>query len=262
VCSNLESRGVKLNSTQLDILWKLDFELAHKNLGLPKRTCTAKPVESWGETMESAAFQKLKDQVIRMWLRASLCFEVYLDEHHGWGLRVNNHHEGNLWVIFSYLTQTELMKTIPYYISILSFVAYRSITNSSNMKDMGWIAHAPSNKECPTGHRYLRSPISTSSYLGGPISLANWAPNKKSTVKCCAHVNCDKSGKYHLTTKRPLAPLTPVLWNYGFDGETTFPLMPLPSEWKLVSNTSLNFYSFSYKRSFRAFMDIAIVLCL
>ncbi|KAK3929400.1 Bifunctional glycosyltransferase pgtA [Frankliniella fusca] len=86
VFGNPQARGVTLSSKQLDILWKLDFELAHQYLGLPKRTCTAEPI-NWGNSMDSAAFAKLQDQIKRMWLRASLCFEAYLDENHGWGLR-------------------------------------------------------------------------------------------------------------------------------------------------------------------------------
>jgi len=96
-----KTRGVQLDSLQLDFLWKLDFELAHRQLGLPKRTCSAEPNKSWGQTMDSGSFQKLVDVIRRMWLRASLCFEVHFDEKLGCrGLRVNKDYEGNLWVTY------------------------------------------------------------------------------------------------------------------------------------------------------------------
>ncbi|XP_034246272.1 uncharacterized protein LOC117648132 [Thrips palmi] len=200
------TRGVKLSSVQLDILWKLDSELAHKHLGLPSRTCSAEPNKNWGEPMDNDEFQTFIQLVKRMWMRASLCFEAYLDEHlRCWGLRVNKHHEGKL-----------------------------SISMSSVMKEMGWLACAPTNEMCPTSHRYLRSPTSSNSYLGGPISLSNWAPTKDCTVRCTAHINCDESGKYHLLTVRPLEPQTPILWNYGFNRAKSFPCMHPTSAWKLT----------------------------
>jgi len=108
---------------------------------------------------------------------------------------------------------------------------------------MGWLAVAPKPEECPTGHRYLRSPIAEKSYLGGPVSLANWDKTRESTVRCHAHINCGETSKYFMITVKPLAPLTPITWNYGFTRQDTYPPLHDISKWLL--SVSLPHYNFS-----------------
>lgn len=88
--------GVALSASQLDLLWKEDFKLAHELLGLPLRICKAAPNTNWGEAMESEQFAKFMEMVRRMWILAAFFFEVYLHEKKGWGLRVNKSFDGKL----------------------------------------------------------------------------------------------------------------------------------------------------------------------
>lgn len=89
------SEGVVLSWKQLDELWKQDFKLAHELLGLPLRTCSAAP-NFRGEAMTESEFQILKVSIRRMWVMASLFFEVFDDGDKGCGLRVNESHDGEL----------------------------------------------------------------------------------------------------------------------------------------------------------------------
>lgn len=121
-------------------------------------------------------------------------------------------------------------------ISLRLLLFFRTVTAGSvARKSMGWLAVAPQPQECPTGHRYLRSPLSSKSYLGGPLSLCNWS--ESCTVNCLAHINCNKSGKYNFHCNS-LPPLTPLEWNYGImyqRGAKKFPTMFEKDIWHLVS---------------------------
>lgn len=86
--------GHEMSAEQLDILWNLDFKLAHELLGLPPRKCTALP-GTWGKPMEDAPFERLKLQVRRMWLRAGLLFKCFQNDD-GWGLKVSDQCEKNV----------------------------------------------------------------------------------------------------------------------------------------------------------------------
>jgi len=89
------SEGVILSWKQLDELWKQDFKLAHELLGLPLRTCSA-TANLRGEAMAESEFQNLKVSIRRMWVMASLFFEVFDDGDKGCGLRVNESYDGEL----------------------------------------------------------------------------------------------------------------------------------------------------------------------
>lgn len=128
------------------------------------------------------------------------------------------------------------------FLSVFFFSFHRSVTESCvAMKTMGWIARAPKPDECPTGHRYLRSPICATSYLGGPLSLANWARPNLCTIKCLAHRSCSGNGKYNFVTMRPLPPLTPIEWQYGYQRLQEYPNLHGSQKWRLVSIYQLIF---------------------
>lgn len=77
---------------------------------------------------------------------------------------------------------------------------------------LGWIVKAPSDDQCPTSHRYLRSPVEGSScYLGGPISLANRDP----VDRVC--VQLSKERNMAIVTSKPGRRMVPggeILWSY------------------------------------------------
>ena len=87
--------GVALSSEQLHELWKNDFILANEFMGLPLRSCTATP-SKWGRPMPESQFQRFKLLIRKMWIIASVIFEVFEDGEKGWAIRVKNTYDGNL----------------------------------------------------------------------------------------------------------------------------------------------------------------------
>jgi hypothetical protein len=108
---------------------------------------------------------------------------------------------------------------------MVMFFSLSSLT-AGNCSALGWLAEAPQNDEGPTSH-YLRSPIGTNLYLGGPLSLCNWAWVKTSEAtvspKKSSSSLIDSKYLYYVTTIRPLDGGTEVLWNYGIRGASEFP---------------------------------------
>lgn len=80
---------------------------------------------------------------------------------------------------------------------------------------MGWVAKAPEKDQCPTAHRYRRSPLGDNLYLGGPISLVN----QDSVGRVSVHPPIsERTAARHLVrvlSVRKLLPGSELLWTYG-----------------------------------------------
>jgi len=96
---------------------------------------------------------------------------------------------------------------------IVSSIIYRFLSPTSPTT-MGWLAKAPAVGQCPTAHRYLRSPLGENLYLGGPVSLVNHDPVGRILV----HVpTCQSTAARHIVkvvSKRKLIPGSELLWSY------------------------------------------------
>lgn len=112
--------------------------------------------------------------------------------------------------------------------------------SEANPMTVGWLAISPPN-DCPTSHRYLRSPCWSEQetegvYLGGPISWANY--NRTDMVECKRYFS-DKEpnmNKLKMTKARgrKLAPGKELLWSYNIkeNGLSFYS----EKEWQLVSS--------------------------
>lgn len=105
------------------------------------------------------------------------------------------------------------------------------VLSSTAVKKFGWMVKAPSPPECHTGHRYLRSPVDSNLYLGGPVSLINFDRDANTQLMLCP-----RQGFVGLVTKRPLLPGNEVSWSYTFMHRSS-PMQDLnhKNKWFLVS---------------------------
>lgn len=74
---------------QLDELWKYDFKLCAILTGLPLRSCTASvnsEVAHLFPPMSPERFRQLKQDVLRMWVRAAHYFRFKKVPGKGWGV--------------------------------------------------------------------------------------------------------------------------------------------------------------------------------
>lgn len=125
--------------------------------------------------------------------------------------------------------------------STILFPYYSSLTGSTSHA-FGWLVVCPEENDCPTAHRYLRSPIGANLYLGGPLSLSNWARTADATItaKKSSSTLSEFKYMYFISTVHPLDEGTEILWNYGIKREKEFPFkLDVTSSWLKVSYCQL-----------------------
>lgn len=74
---------------QLDDLWRFDFRVCSALTGLPLRTCSAKPNNALSNlfpAMKDDEFRLLKQDILKMWVRASYFFKFKNQDGRGWGI--------------------------------------------------------------------------------------------------------------------------------------------------------------------------------
>lgn len=109
---------------------------------------------------------------------------------------------------------------------------------------MGWLARAPSEGQCATGHRYLRSPVEPNLYLGGPISLANRDDVSRISINMPFNKTSSSRGLVTVFKLRTLPPGSELLWSYSCrsTSNATFSMHSY-DEWFKQVRISIHFFT-------------------
>ena len=129
-------------------------------------------------------------------------------------------------------------------VSYLLYMFSRAFT-AGKPAVMGWLSKAPNTDQCPTAHRYLRSPCTYSRdqcriYLGGPISLANF--DSENRVICKRNLSDVEPWVHKLSVsknpKRTIKSGMEVLWSYNLGlHDKLHPNLYPQNQWLVVSST-------------------------
>lgn len=92
--------------------------------------------------------------------------------------------------------------------------------NNVKKSSLGYFVKVPTVGQCPTAHRYLRSPAGNGLYIGGPVSLCNHDPvgNVEVSLTSGQVMRNETMQDYHhvrvLRKSKPLTEGQEVTWNY------------------------------------------------